>query len=77
MRLLTISDIFAALIESRDPSVLAARAKTLLADPDLAAGFSRAAVASAERFSWERAAAEFLELYECLVREDSPEVCTC
>jgi D-inositol-3-phosphate glycosyltransferase len=65
------------LIDSRDPSVLAARAKTLLSDPDLAARFSRAAVASAERFSWERATAEFLELYECLVREDSPEACTC
>jgi D-inositol-3-phosphate glycosyltransferase len=65
------------LVDSRDPSVLAARAKTLLSDPDLAASFSRAAIASAERFSWERATEEFLELYECLVREDSPEACTC
>jgi D-inositol-3-phosphate glycosyltransferase len=65
------------LIDSRDASVLAARAKTLLSDPDLCARFSRAALRSAERFSWERATAEFLELYECLVREDSPEVCTC
>jgi D-inositol-3-phosphate glycosyltransferase len=65
------------LVDSRDASVLAARAKTLLSDPDLSARFSRAAVASAERFSWGRAAEEFLELYECLVREDSPEACTC
>ncbi|MGH2809011.1 MAG: glycosyltransferase [Actinomycetota bacterium] len=65
------------LIDTRDPSILAARTKTLLSDADLADHFSRAAVTSAGRFSWERAAEEFLELYECLVREDSPEACTC
>ena len=28
-------------------------------------------------FSWERAATEFLDLYECLVTEEYAEPCTC
>lgn len=65
------------LVDTRDPAVFAARLKTLLADPALSARFSGAAVASASSFSWDRTAASLQELYECLVREQSPEACTC
>ena len=65
------------LVDTRDPSVFAARLKTLLADPALRARFGAAAVASASPFSWDRTAASLQELYECLVREQSPEACTC
>jgi D-inositol-3-phosphate glycosyltransferase len=65
------------LVDTRDPAVFAARLKTLLADPSLRARFAHAAVASAAAFSWERTAASLHELYECLVREQSPEACTC
>lgn len=65
------------LVESRDPSVFAARLKTVLSDPDLHREFSGEARAAATAFSWPETAAKFLELYECLVRERSPETCTC
>ena len=65
------------LVDTRDPAVFAARLKTLLADPTLCARFGVAAVASASAFSWDRTAASLHELYECLVREQSPEACTC
>ncbi|MDP9067555.1 MAG: glycosyltransferase [Actinomycetota bacterium] len=65
------------LVLSRDPSAFAARLKTILSDPHLHAAFSREAGDSAAVFSWERAAASFVELYECLVREDFREICTC
>lgn len=65
------------LVADRDPAVFAARLKTLLSDQELHERFSKEAIDAASGFSWERAANEFLELYECLVREDSPEACTC
>lgn len=65
------------LVDSRDPSVFAARLKTLLADHHLHSAFSREAVRSASSFSWDRSAEAFLELYECLVLGEAPEVCTC
>lgn len=65
------------LVGSRDPSVFAARLKTLLSDGQLRDQFSAEARAAAAAFSWSETAAKFLELYECLVRERSPEVCTC
>ncbi|MQB00347.1 MAG: glycosyltransferase [Actinobacteria bacterium] len=65
------------LIPSRDPSDLAARAKTLLSDPDLARTFGVGSVASAERFSWDRTAGALSELYDCLMSERLPEACTC
>lgn len=65
------------LVDTRDPAVFAARLKTLLADPALCARFGAEAVASASSFSWDRTAASLQELYECLVREQSPEACTC
>ena len=65
------------LVESRDPAVFAARLKTLLADRGLRARFGAAAVSAAASFSWDRTAASLQELYECLVREQSSEACTC
>ena len=65
------------LVDSRDPAVFAARLKTLLSDHDLHADFSRHASRSAAAFSWDRSAESFLELYECLVLGEAPEVCTC
>lgn len=65
------------LVDTRDPAVFAARIKTLLSDRDLLEEFGRVAVDSAARFSWDKTSSEFLELYECLVREESPEACTC
>lgn len=65
------------LVECRDPSIFAARLKTLLSDDDLLRDFSGEATVSAAAFSWERTADAFLELYECLVRTEDPELCTC
>ena len=65
------------LVEQRDPSVFAARLKTLLSDGSLRTDFGRAAFERARNFDWDRSASEFLELYECLVAESDPELCTC
>lgn len=65
------------LVETRDPSVFAARLKTVLSDPHLHAEFAKEAHSGTARFSWSETGGKFLELYECLVRERSPEVCTC
>ena len=61
----------------RDASIFAGHIKNLLADEDMARSFSRAALESARRFTWERTARELNELYECLVTEQLPETCTC
>lgn len=65
------------LVPTREPSDLAARAKTLLSDRDLARNFSAASVESADRFSWDLTAGSLRELYDCLVSERLPEACTC
>ena len=65
------------LLAERDPALLADRIELILNDPARRALFGAHAVASAERFSWERAAASALELYECLVNEGLPQLCTC
>jgi D-inositol-3-phosphate glycosyltransferase len=65
------------LVDERDPSIFAARLKTLLSDPTLRSEFGRAASLRARGFDWDRSASEFLELYECLVAESDPELCTC
>lgn len=65
------------LIDDRDPSIFAARAKTVLSDPRLWHEFSTEAISSAAGFAWERTAEELLELYECLLTERFPEACTC
>ncbi|MPZ70020.1 MAG: glycosyltransferase [Actinobacteria bacterium] len=65
------------LSESRDPTEFAGRLKTLLSDAELRASFGARAAERAARFSWATTAYEFHELYECLVREDLPQPCTC
>jgi D-inositol-3-phosphate glycosyltransferase len=65
------------LVGSRDPAEFAARLKTLLADGELQDDFSRRAYARSLSYSWDSTADEFVDLYECLLREDFPEVCTC
>jgi D-inositol-3-phosphate glycosyltransferase len=65
------------LVGSRDPAEFAARLKTLLADGDLRSDFSKYAYECSLLYSWDSTADEFLDLYECLMREDFPEVCTC
>jgi len=65
------------LLDSADPSKMAERLLPLLGDERLHRSFSEAAVASARRFSWDRTAAELLELYSCLVAASAPEACTC
>ena len=65
------------LVDSRDPAVFAARLKTVLSDGDLRSAFRAKAIESAAPFSWTSTARVFLDLYECLLTEQSPEVCTC
>ncbi len=65
------------LVSDRDPSTFAGHVKTLLADEELRRRFGIAAAERANAFDWDRSAEEFLELYECLVAVDRPELCTC
>lgn len=65
------------LVDRRDPSIFAGHIKTLLADDDLRRAFGAAASTRSNAFDWTRSATEFLELYQCLVAVDSPELCTC
>ena len=65
------------LVESRDPSEFAARLKTLLSDPDLHRGFAAEALRSSQGFTWDRTGGELALLYECLITEQLPELCTC
>jgi D-inositol-3-phosphate glycosyltransferase len=65
------------LIGSRDPAEIATRLGILLSGDDVWRSFSSDAVESAAGFSWDGTAAEFMDLYECLAREEFPELCTC
>ena len=65
------------LLGSRDVKLFADRLVQLLSGATLLDSFSLAAAASSTRFSWDTAAASFIELYECLAKEGSREVCTC
>jgi len=65
------------LIDERDASLFAARAKPLLSDPEMWEQFSREAIRSASSFTWERTGGALVELYECLITERFPEACTC
>ena len=65
------------LVAPRDPITFAASLRRLLTDRELARSMSSAAVARSQRFSWDLTADAFMDLYECVVREESPEVCTC
>ena len=65
------------LVGNRDPSVFAARLKTLLSDAELRRRFSSEALKRSSVYSWGAVADGFMELYECLLREEFPEVCSC
>lgn len=65
------------LVDDRDPSVFAGKLKTILSDSHLAARFEAEALAGSRRFTWERTASTFLELYECLVEDITPDLCAC
>ncbi|MGD9798837.1 MAG: glycosyltransferase [Acidimicrobiia bacterium] len=51
------------LVEGRDPGPFAALARRVLADPELAAGMSRAAAARARGYTWSTAAGRLRRLY--------------
>lgn len=65
------------LLDERDPGACAARLKTILSDKDLAQSFSDNAVETSARYSWVRTAERFVDLYGCLVRDLSPDLCAC
>lgn len=65
------------LLDTRDPGLFADRLRDVLIDDDLRLRFSENALRSAALFSWESTAATLLELYECLMREGWPQLCTC
>ena len=65
------------LVDTRDPEVFASRLGALLSDEESRAAMARRAVQVARRFSWERTAGDLLELYDCLVHERWPQLCTC
>lgn len=65
------------LVDTRDPSIFAGRLKTLLADDNLRSSFGSAALRAAAGFSWENTADSLHTLYECLIEERLPELCTC
>jgi D-inositol-3-phosphate glycosyltransferase len=56
------------LVKGQDPSAYARRLVEVLGDHELAGRFSRAAVQSAGRFSWDATAAELREVYGELLR---------
>lgn len=65
------------LLDERDPTLCAARLKTILSDPDVARSMSEAAKNGAASYSWSNTAQRFVELYDCLVRDLTPELCAC
>ena len=65
------------LLPSRDPKAFAAAATPILFDEDARARYAQGAVARAQRFSWSMTARTFKDLYDCLLRERTPEFCTC
>lgn len=65
------------LVPSRDPQIFAERVVRLLNDDETRDNFGLQALHAATSFSWDGAAAEFLELYECLVSAEFTELCTC
>ena len=65
------------LVDNRDPKNLAGRLSRILDGRALRASFSARAIERASNFSWDKVADSFIELYECLVREEFPEACTC
>lgn len=71
------SGVSGYLIDDRDPKLFAVRLVELLSDEARLDSFSKAAFRASLPFSWDNTADSFLELYECLVNERFPELCTC
>jgi D-inositol-3-phosphate glycosyltransferase len=65
------------LVDTRDPESFAARLRILLSDEERWALLSRNALHVARAFSWGRTASGLFELYDCLLHERWPQLCTC
>jgi D-inositol-3-phosphate glycosyltransferase len=65
------------LVDTRDPDVFSSRLERLLCDGDLRGKFRARAERSASAFSWAGSAGSFLQLYDCLLEESLPQLCTC
>jgi D-inositol-3-phosphate glycosyltransferase len=65
------------LVDDRDPAIFAERIAKVIGSPGSAAAMGRAAEKAARSFTWEATAASFAELYDCLINERFPELCTC
>ncbi len=65
------------IVSERDPALIAERVRTIVSNEELRRQFVVAAEERAAGFSWKATAGALIELYECLVREEQPEVCTC
>jgi D-inositol-3-phosphate glycosyltransferase len=77
LREVVVDDRSGFLVEERDATEFATRLKTLLSDSELRTEFSSAAVNAAAGFSWDVAAEQFADLYECLVEVGVSEACIC
>ncbi|MEA2487439.1 MAG: D-inositol-3-phosphate glycosyltransferase [Actinomycetota bacterium] len=77
LREVVVDDRSGFLVEERDATEFATRLKTLLSDGALRTEFSSAAVDAAAGFSWDSAADQFADLYECLVEVGVSEACIC
>lgn len=65
------------LVHERDPRVFADRVRSILDDPVLRERFAQESLRLSQRWSWDTTAAQLLSLYDCLVREQLAEACTC
>ena len=65
------------LVDTRDPALFASRLERLLSDEAMRSTMGCRAVLVARRFSWETTAGNLLDLYDCLVHERWPQLCTC
>ena len=65
------------LVDDRDPVMFAERISKIIESPELAEAMGRRAALASRAFTWEATAESFAELYECLVNERWPELCTC
>jgi D-inositol-3-phosphate glycosyltransferase len=65
------------LIHDRDPEAFAERLTRILGNADLAASFEKRAYLESLPFSWTATADQILDLYDCLVSDRFPELCTC
>ena len=65
------------LVDDRDPVMFAERISKIIESPELAAALGRRAAAASRAFTWEATAESFAELYDCLVNDLWPELCTC